>query len=57
MKKDQGDSRELNPGPPAPKAGIIPLDHYPITNPALFMAIYRRRRKNDLPFEAYVLTV
>ena len=22
-----GLSRDLNPGPPAPKAGIIPLDH------------------------------
>ena len=26
-KKYQGLSRDLNPGPPAPKAGIIPLDH------------------------------
>ena len=24
---DAGLSRDLNPGPPAPKAGIIPLDH------------------------------
>ena len=22
-----GPNRDLNPGPPAPKAGIIPLDH------------------------------
>jgi hypothetical protein len=27
LKKD-GLSRDLNPGPPAPKAGIIPLDHW-----------------------------
>ncbi len=26
MQKD-GLNRDLNPGPPAPKAGIIPLDH------------------------------
>ena len=26
-KKKRGLSRDLNPGPPAPKAGIIPLDH------------------------------
>ena len=26
-KKKGGLSRDLNPGPPAPKAGIIPLDH------------------------------
>ena len=26
-KKNQGPNRDLNPGPPAPKAGIIPLDH------------------------------
>ena len=26
-KKVDGLSRDLNPGPPAPKAGIIPLDH------------------------------
>ena len=25
--KKQGPNRDLNPGPPAPKAGIIPLDH------------------------------
>ena len=25
--KDFGPNRDLNPGPPAPKAGIIPLDH------------------------------
>ena len=25
--KKEGLSRDLNPGPPAPKAGIIPLDH------------------------------
>ena len=25
--KKDGLSRDLNPGPPAPKAGIIPLDH------------------------------
>ena len=25
-----GVSRDLNPGPPAPKAGIIPLDHAPL---------------------------
>lgn len=25
-----GDSRELNPGPPAPEAGIIPLDYCPV---------------------------
>ena len=25
--KTEGLSRDLNPGPPAPKAGIIPLDH------------------------------
>ena len=24
---DDGPNRDLNPGPPAPKAGIIPLDH------------------------------
>ena len=24
----EGLSRDLNPGPPAPKAGIIPLDHW-----------------------------
>jgi hypothetical protein len=23
----EGLNRDLNPGPPAPKAGIIPLDH------------------------------
>ena len=23
-----GLNRDLNPGPPAPEAGIIPLDHY-----------------------------
>ena len=27
QKKVRGLSRDLNPGPPAPKAGIIPLDH------------------------------
>ncbi len=27
MQKD-GLNRDLNPGPPAPKAGIIPLDHW-----------------------------
>ena len=27
-KKEWGLSRDLNPGPPAPKAGIIPLDHW-----------------------------
>ena len=27
FKKIVGLSRDLNPGPPAPKAGIIPLDH------------------------------
>lgn len=26
MKKKSGPLRDLNPGPPAPKAGIIPLD-------------------------------
>ena len=26
-KKLYGPNRDLNPGPPAPKAGIIPLDH------------------------------
>ena len=26
-KKGRGPNRDLNPGPPAPKAGIIPLDH------------------------------
>ena len=26
-KSIRGLSRDLNPGPPAPKAGIIPLDH------------------------------
>ena len=25
--KRYGPNRDLNPGPPAPKAGIIPLDH------------------------------
>ena len=25
--KQKGSSRGLNPGPPAPEAGIIPLDH------------------------------
>ena len=25
--KKGGLNRDLNPGPPAPKAGIIPLDH------------------------------
>ena len=25
--KSEGPNRDLNPGPPAPKAGIIPLDH------------------------------
>ena len=25
--KKHGLNRDLNPGPPAPKAGIIPLDH------------------------------
>ena len=25
--KMSGPDRDLNPGPPAPKAGIIPLDH------------------------------
>ena len=28
--KIKGDSGELNPGPLAPKARIIPLDHYPM---------------------------
>ena len=27
MCKMEGLNRDLNPGPPAPKAGIIPLDH------------------------------
>ena len=27
IQKSQGPNRDLNPGPPAPKAGIIPLDH------------------------------
>ena len=27
IKNIDGLSRDLNPGPPAPKAGIIPLDH------------------------------
>jgi hypothetical protein len=26
-KQNDGLNRDLNPGPPAPKAGIIPLDH------------------------------
>ena len=26
-KKSHGPNGDLNPGPPAPKAGIIPLDH------------------------------
>ena len=26
--KNDGLNRDLNPGPPAPKAGIIPLDHW-----------------------------
>ena len=28
-KKNFGASRELNPGPPVPKTGIIPLDYSP----------------------------
>ena len=28
VKQKSGLSRDLNPGPPAPKAGIIPLDHW-----------------------------
>jgi hypothetical protein len=28
-----GPNRDLNPGPPAPKAGIIPLDHLAIYKP------------------------
>ena len=31
-KKNQGPNRDLNPGPPAPKAGIIPLDHLAAVN-------------------------
>jgi hypothetical protein len=27
-----GPNRDLNPGPPAPKAGIIPLDHLAAVN-------------------------
>ena len=27
LKKTLGLNRDLNPGPPAPEAGIIPLDH------------------------------
>ena len=30
QQKSDGASRGLNPGPPAPKAGIIPLDHVPL---------------------------
>ena len=30
FRKSVGLSRDLNPGPPAPKAGIIPLDHWAI---------------------------
>ena len=29
----KGDSGESNPGPAAPKAAIIPLDHYPESIP------------------------
>ena len=29
MLQFRGDNRESNSGPPAPKVGIIPLDHYP----------------------------
>jgi hypothetical protein len=28
MRQKDGLNRDLNPGPPAPKAGIIPLDHW-----------------------------
>ena len=34
-KRKNGASRELNPGPPVPKTGIIPLDYSP------FLMIYK----------------
>ena len=38
--KKKGPSWELNPGPPAPKAGIIPLDHTAVSYGQVETEIY-----------------
>ena len=35
IKGKNGENRELNPGPPAPEAGIIPLDYSPLIEHSL----------------------
>ena len=43
--KSNGDSRELNPGPLAPKARIIPLDHCPRKQCQKFLFVTRQLEK------------
>ena len=46
-KKGRGPNRDLNPGPPAPKAGIIPLDHLATASGGST----RKKRNDDLARE------
>ena len=39
ISKRTGARRELNPRPPAPKAGIIPLDHWPVHNSFCYIVV------------------
>ena len=45
----EGPCRGLNPGPPAPKAGIIPLDHTDdlVTEIAFFRSLLVRVQSNS----------
>ncbi len=36
----KGAIRELNPGPPVPKTGIIPLDQSPLVMSSLLTSLY-----------------
>ena len=44
--KKHGPNGDLNPGPPAPKAGIIPLDHLATTDLCL-VGTERHRKENE----------
>ena len=46
--KSHGPNGDLNPGPPAPKAGIIPLDHLAnVYEQLLFMESLNRRKRRS----------
>jgi hypothetical protein len=45
MRKKEGLNRDSNPRPPAPKAGIIPLDHWATYNAVRELKIYTHYKK------------